>query len=494
MRCALALTSSREVSTPRASSASISANSTPRSMTTPLPMTGVHARRQDAGRQQVQGVLLVADDDGVPGVVAAVVLHDVVDRRAEQVGGLALALVAPLGADQHDGGHGVHLPRTGTGPAESDRRVRGRGYVKRLLVVTNAAAGSTDDERVAAAIAVLRGGGGRTRSRQCAEPGDLDGVLDGRDGRTVVLVGGDGSVHTAVDALRAPRRALADRPLGLVPLGTGNDLARTLGIPLDPADAARALLDGSAARRSTCWSTTPAESSSTRCTSAVGAEAAEKATGLKDRLGKAAYPVGSVLAGGRPDRVGPAGRGRRRRSSQVDGQALMVVVANGRTIGGGAELRAGRGARRRAARRRRRDLDRAARPARASASRCATASTSSATTCSTRAREHGHRDRASRSRSTPTASSTGRSASRTWRVEPAARGRCSSRVRYIQRRIGLTAFSCTRCGDRPVRATGSGRSRRCARSRRRGGRPGSRSGRGRARSARPPRRGPASAG
>ena len=41
MRCALALTSSREVSTPRASRSSISVNSTARSMTTPLPMTGV---------------------------------------------------------------------------------------------------------------------------------------------------------------------------------------------------------------------------------------------------------------------------------------------------------------------------------------------------------------------------------------------------------------------------------------------------------------------
>ena len=63
------------------------------------------AGRQDAARQQVQGVLLVADDDRVAGVVAAVELDDVVDPAAEQVGRLALALVAPLGADDHDRGH-----------------------------------------------------------------------------------------------------------------------------------------------------------------------------------------------------------------------------------------------------------------------------------------------------------------------------------------------------------------------------------------------------
>ena len=63
------------------------------------------ARGQDAGGQQVQRVLLVADHDGVAGVVAAVELDDVVDAAAEQVGGLALALVAPLGADDHDCWH-----------------------------------------------------------------------------------------------------------------------------------------------------------------------------------------------------------------------------------------------------------------------------------------------------------------------------------------------------------------------------------------------------
>ena len=53
----------------------------------------------------MQRVLLVADDDRVAGVVAAVELDDVVDAAAEEVGRLALAFVAPLGADDHDRGH-----------------------------------------------------------------------------------------------------------------------------------------------------------------------------------------------------------------------------------------------------------------------------------------------------------------------------------------------------------------------------------------------------
>jgi YegS/Rv2252/BmrU family lipid kinase len=207
--------------------------------------------------------------------------------------------------------------------------------VRRLLVVTNAAAGSTDDDRVAAAIAVLEAAAD-VRVEQCAAPDDLDRVLDGRDGRTVVLVGGDGSVHTAVDALRRRGELSPDEPLGLVPLGTGNDLARTLGIPLEPADAARALLDGSPHPLDLLVDDDGGVVVNV-VHLGVGAEAAERATGLKDRLGKAAYPVGSVLAA-----AGPTGWDLRVEVDgevvEVDGPALMVAVANGRTIGGGAEV------------------------------------------------------------------------------------------------------------------------------------------------------------
>ena len=79
------------------------------STTTPLAMTGVTPVGEDAARQQVQRVLLVADDDGVAGVVAAVELDDVVDATGEQVGGLALSFIAPLGADDDSGRHGWSL-------------------------------------------------------------------------------------------------------------------------------------------------------------------------------------------------------------------------------------------------------------------------------------------------------------------------------------------------------------------------------------------------
>jgi len=55
----------------------------------------------------------------------------------------------------------------------------------------------------------------------------------------VVAVGGDGTVGRMAAAVAA-----ADGVLGIIPAGRGNDFARTLGIPADPARAAAVLLRG----------------------------------------------------------------------------------------------------------------------------------------------------------------------------------------------------------------------------------------------------------
>jgi diacylglycerol kinase (ATP) len=54
----------------------------------------------------------------------------------------------------------------------------------------------------------------------------------------VVVLGGDGAAHAAVQAC-----AQSDTALAIVPAGTGNDLARALGLPKDPVQAAAVVAD-----------------------------------------------------------------------------------------------------------------------------------------------------------------------------------------------------------------------------------------------------------
>jgi diacylglycerol kinase family enzyme len=203
------------------------------------------------------------------------------------------------------------------------------------LLLASAHAGSTEQEAVEAARAVLASAG-PVEVVSTGTPEELDRALDSCGDRRLVVAGGDGSLHLAVSRLRA-RGELADRPIALVPMGTGNDLARALDLPLDPADAARLVLTGRHAPIDLL-----ADDADGIVVNAVhvglGAEAAESAGRLKPLLGLLAYPLGAVFAGLRST-------GWRLRV-EVDGtvladdhrRTLMVGIGNGPSIGGGTPL------------------------------------------------------------------------------------------------------------------------------------------------------------
>lgn len=73
--------------------------------------------------------------------------------------------------------------------------------------------------------------------RDVREAGDLahESVQDGV--RALVVVGGDGMVHLGLQAVGGTGTCL-----GVIPAGTGNDLARALGIPLRDAAAAAGIV------------------------------------------------------------------------------------------------------------------------------------------------------------------------------------------------------------------------------------------------------------
>src|SRR5688572_15528581 len=108
----------------------------------------------------------------------------------------------------------------------------------RPYVVLNPAAGSVDSAAIAAALDRLPA----AVVGSCEDPGDgprlaIQAARAGFD--TLVAAGGDGTVSWVVQGLStlsAPPR------LGVLPLGTGNDLARTMAIPLEIEKAVDALL------------------------------------------------------------------------------------------------------------------------------------------------------------------------------------------------------------------------------------------------------------
>lgn len=85
---------------------------------------------------------------------------------------------------------------------------------------------------------------GRDRETACLE---LGRYLEQHRPRRVVAVGGDGSLQLVVDQLVRIGQ-LAQTTLGIVPAGTGSDLARALGLPTRPHESLRVAL-GEAHRR-----------------------------------------------------------------------------------------------------------------------------------------------------------------------------------------------------------------------------------------------------
>ena len=204
-----------------------------------------------------------------------------------------------------------------------------------LLAIGNAKAGTATDEAQDSALQVLREHHDVTLVTTSSSDELDDALADHGEVATVVVLGGDGSLHAVVAALHAAER-LADVTVGLVPLGTGNDFARTLELPTDPAEAAEVVAAG---KQQSLDLIVDDDDTVTVNAAHLGAgtEAAIAAQPHKRRFGPIGYAIGALISGFRVqgkhltitvdgDRVPDRGR------------VLQVAVGNGRFVGGGAAL------------------------------------------------------------------------------------------------------------------------------------------------------------
>jgi diacylglycerol kinase family enzyme len=204
-----------------------------------------------------------------------------------------------------------------------------------FVMLANPAAGSADDDLTDRIADRLRQHGDVVLSPIGDDPDDdtpLDRAITEADGRCLVVVGGDGSLHRTVARLTALDRL--DLEVGLIPLGTGNDLARGARLPLDPLAAVDAV--GTLKARPMDILIGNGSVIVNAVHLGLGADAAIQASRWKARLGAAAYPLGAVVAGAWSTpwelRVTVDGR------VVHDGTTVLAGIGNGPSIGGGTRM------------------------------------------------------------------------------------------------------------------------------------------------------------
>ncbi len=160
------------------------------------------------------------------------------------------------------------------------------------------------------------------------QPEDLpEAILEhGKQVDQIILGGGDGTVNLALDALLE-----VDRPLGLLPMGTANDLARSLNIPDDLEQALNIVLRGHQRRIDIAFA------NDVSFINAIGMGLGPQMTREMDSETKAQFGVVAYLVG-----IVRAFHKQRGFAAQVDGGScrfdgrfLQITVANGIHYGGG---------------------------------------------------------------------------------------------------------------------------------------------------------------
>ena len=202
---------------------------------------------------------------------------------------------------------------------------------------------SAGDEDLREAVATLRERGIAVDVRVTWEAGDAERYVSEAlaDGvHTVVACGGDGTLSEVATTLAHRDEAAARMPaLGLVPMGTANDFANAMGIPLEPLPALEMIVD-TAAVPMDLIRLTAADGDVHWCANLASGGFGTQVTvetddGLKKMLGGLAYLITGIAKLGKIQPIHARVHGP---DFEWEGDFIALGIGNGRQAGGGQAL------------------------------------------------------------------------------------------------------------------------------------------------------------
>lgn len=210
-------------------------------------------------------------------------------------------------------------------------RTSAQTTIRTLLLLENPNSGGGSKWKAAPFLDRLREQGIEVRHERPDNPDSCCEMLADANEDAVAVAGGDGTLNPLIECL--VRRKL---PLLVLPAGTANDFARSLGMPEDPADLATLIRDGKIAEIDVGYANGKPflNAASIGMTNTISRLQSKE---RKRKLGVLSYAVSAI----------EAGRTARSFRARFEGGAgpremrcIQLLVGNGRYYGGGMTVHA----------------------------------------------------------------------------------------------------------------------------------------------------------
>lgn len=207
----------------------------------------------------------------------------------------------------------------------------------RIVLIANPASGTAQGSDALGEVQQqLRSAGHDVHVRETAARGDAerfahDSAASGVD--IVVAVGGDGTLNEVVNGVASAPDGLERCAIGLIPAGTGNDFARTLGMA--ESDVALAALAAGHERRVDLVSLGDRVFLNASAGGFTAETSANVSSGMKQAVGTLAYLIGGARA---VLEYEPVGVRVEWEGWTLEADLQLFAICNGAYIGGGHQL------------------------------------------------------------------------------------------------------------------------------------------------------------